>query len=126
MLFHYLLDLYHKKSKSCLRWPTFGSYCVFAKWYIPPLAELRYDYGMSYDNGDVDEDGSMGFRGGTMNRKLWVKTVGTKSLKFINLGRKSWSVRDQLRHIPLLTELRYDYGMSYDTGEVDEDGSRAF
>ena len=30
------------------------------------------------------------------------------------------------RHIPLLTELRYDYGMSYDTGEVDEDGSRAF
>ncbi|CAN7021299.1 unnamed protein product [Brassica rapa subsp. trilocularis] len=64
--------------------------------------------------------------GGTMNRKLWVKTVGTKSLKFINLGRKSWSVRDQLRHIPLLTELRYDYGMSYDTGEVDEDGSRAF
>ncbi|CDY26217.1 BnaA06g12000D [Brassica napus] len=126
MLFHYLLDLYHKKSKSCLRWPTFGSYCVFAKWHIPPLAELRYDYGMSYDNGDVDEDGSMGFRGGTMNRKLWVKTVGTKSLKFINLGRKSLSVRDQLRHIPLLTELRYDYGMSYDTGEVDEDGSRAF
>ncbi|CAN7021289.1 unnamed protein product [Brassica rapa subsp. trilocularis] len=107
-------------------WPTFGSYCIFAKWHIPPLAELRYDYGMSYDNGDVDEDGSMGFRGGTMNRKLWVKTVGTKSLKFINLGRKSWSVRDQLRHIPLLTELRYDYGMSYDTGEVDEDGSRAF
>ncbi|CAF2083780.1 unnamed protein product [Brassica napus] len=76
MLFHYLLDLYHKKSKSCLRWPTFGSYCVFAKWHIPPLAELRYDYGMSYDNGDVDEDGSMGFRGVTMNRNLWVKTVG--------------------------------------------------
>ncbi|CAN6879706.1 unnamed protein product [Brassica oleracea] len=31
MLFHYQLDLYHKKSKSCLRWPTFGSYCVFCK-----------------------------------------------------------------------------------------------
>ncbi|KAH0850905.1 hypothetical protein HID58_095140 [Brassica napus] len=232
MLFHYLLDLYHKKSKSCLSgtmnpnlwlktvgtkplkfinfgWPTFGSYCVFAKWHIPPLAELRYDYGMSYDNGDVDEDGSMGFR-----------DCGMKSLKFIHFGRKSWSTvefekdgqpsvcmaffgkrhmllltelrrnyepevvgedcwdevsevyklrseifvsarsignvrrfmnhscsanamwqpvefeKDGLpsvriaffakRHIPLLTELRYDYGMSYDTGEVDEDGSRAF
>ncbi|XP_033139387.1 histone-lysine N-methyltransferase, H3 lysine-9 specific SUVH7-like [Brassica rapa] len=30
------------------------------------------------------------------------------------------------RHIPPLTELRYDYGMSYDTGEVDEGGSRVF
>ncbi|WZY98079.1 hypothetical protein YC2023_070408 [Brassica napus] len=30
------------------------------------------------------------------------------------------------RHIPLLKELRYDYGMSNDTGEVDEDGSRVF
>ncbi|CAN6879708.1 unnamed protein product [Brassica oleracea] len=30
------------------------------------------------------------------------------------------------RHIPLLTELRDDYGMSYDTGEVDEDGSMFF
>ena len=30
------------------------------------------------------------------------------------------------RHISLLTELRDDYGMSYDTGEVDEDGSMFF
>nr|VDD42768.1 unnamed protein product [Brassica oleracea] len=30
------------------------------------------------------------------------------------------------RHIPPLTELRYDYGMSYDTGEIDEGGSRVF
>ncbi|KAJ4916058.1 hypothetical protein Rs2_01608 [Raphanus sativus] len=30
------------------------------------------------------------------------------------------------KHIPPLTELRYDYGMSYDTGEVDEDGKRIF
>ena len=30
------------------------------------------------------------------------------------------------RHIPLLTKLRYDYGMSYDTGEVDEDGNMIF
>ncbi|KAL0813650.1 hypothetical protein Bca101_070093 [Brassica carinata] len=30
------------------------------------------------------------------------------------------------RHIPPLTELRYDYGMSYDTREIDEGGSRVF
>ncbi|KAL0813651.1 hypothetical protein Bca101_070094 [Brassica carinata] len=30
------------------------------------------------------------------------------------------------RHIPPLTELRHDYGMSYDTGEIDEGGSRVF
>ncbi|WZZ57891.1 hypothetical protein YC2023_057998 [Brassica napus] len=30
------------------------------------------------------------------------------------------------RHLPPLTELRYDYGMSYDTGEIDEGGSRVF
>ena len=35
----------------------------FAKRHIPPLTEVRYDYGMSYDTGEVDEDGSMIFRG---------------------------------------------------------------
>ena len=35
----------------------------FAKRHIPPLTELRYDYGISYDTGEVDEDGSMVFRG---------------------------------------------------------------
>ncbi|CAN7041684.1 unnamed protein product, partial [Brassica oleracea var. botrytis] len=92
-LFHYQLDLYHKKSKSCLRWPTNLQFVLrfFAKTHIPLLTKLRDNYGMYYNTGEVDEDGSMVFRGKrAMNRNLWVKTVGTNSLKFINFGRKSW------------------------------------
>ncbi|CAN6879710.1 unnamed protein product, partial [Brassica oleracea] len=66
MLFHYQLDLYHKKSKSCLRWPTnlrFISHFLQRGMHLPPLTELRYDYGMSFDTGEVDEDGSMVVRG---------------------------------------------------------------
>ncbi|KAL0694742.1 hypothetical protein Bca4012_061922 [Brassica carinata] len=35
----------------------------FAKKHIPPLQELRYDYGMSLDTGEVDENGNRIFRG---------------------------------------------------------------
>ena len=41
------------------------SVCIafFAKRHIPPLTELRDNYGMYYNTGEVDEDGSMVFRG---------------------------------------------------------------
>ncbi|WZZ57899.1 hypothetical protein YC2023_058006 [Brassica napus] len=82
----------------------------FAKRHIPPLTEVRYDYGMSYDTGEVDEDGSMIFRGKRLTIKLVMPhtsrvyknfrwnyepelvgedCVGTKPLKFINFSRKS-------------------------------------
>ncbi|KAG2305378.1 hypothetical protein Bca52824_034029 [Brassica carinata] len=35
----------------------------FAKKHIPPLQELRYDYGMSLDTGEVDGNGNRIFRG---------------------------------------------------------------
>ncbi|KAH0877841.1 hypothetical protein HID58_065235 [Brassica napus] len=97
----------------------------FAKRHIPPLTELRYDYEISYDTGEVDEDGSMVFRGGTMNRNLWVKTVGMKPLKMANQPSICIAFFAK-RHIPPLTELRDNYGMYYNTGEVDEDRSMVF
>ncbi|CAN6804211.1 unnamed protein product [Brassica oleracea] len=41
------------------------SVCIafFEKRHIPPLTELRDNYGMYYNTGEVDEDGSMVFRG---------------------------------------------------------------
>ena len=53
----------------------------FAKRHIPPLTELRDDYGMYYDTGEVDEDRSMVFRGkmgllmwfGKLSYLFWVK-----------------------------------------------------
>ncbi|WZZ57888.1 hypothetical protein YC2023_057995 [Brassica napus] len=149
----------------------------FAKRHIPPLTEVRYDYGMSYDTGEVDEDGSMIFRGkrvclcGSGNchgsfewnyelelvgEDCWdeasevyklrseilvsaraignvsrLRTIAARltlcgSLLCLKRMANQPSVRIAFfakRHIPLLTELRDDYGMSYDTGDVDEDGS---
>ncbi|WZZ57892.1 hypothetical protein YC2023_057999 [Brassica napus] len=176
------------------------SVCIafFAKRHIPPLTELRDNYGMYYNTGEVDEDGSMeAWKHGSMvfrgkrglltwfgKLQLAEYTQLTKKLRNYPKTRKThvhctsrvyknfrlsyepelvgedcWDefsevyklrseilvMRERLpvefekdgqplvriaffakRHIPPLTEVRYDYGMSYDTGEVDEDGSMIF
>ena len=59
------------------------SVCIafFAKRHIPPLIELRDNYGMYYNTGEVDEDRSMVFRGkrglltwfGKLSYFFWVR-----------------------------------------------------
>ncbi|KAH0845306.1 hypothetical protein HID58_090202 [Brassica napus] len=106
------------------------SICIafFAKRHIPPLTELRDNYGMYYNTGEVDEDRSMVFR------DCWDEVSEVYKLRSEILPVEFEKDGQPLvriaffakRHIPPLTEVRYDYGMSYDTGEVDEDGSMIF
>ncbi|WZZ57887.1 hypothetical protein YC2023_057994 [Brassica napus] len=152
----------------------------FAKRHIPPLTELRYDYEISYDTGEVDEDGSMVFRGkrvclcgsgncrgsfewnyepelvgedcwyeasevyklrseilvsaraiGNVSRLLTIAARLTLCGSLLSLKRMANQPSVCIaffakRHIPPLTELRDNYGMYYNTGEVDEDGSMVF